>query len=173
MLLCLYSTEYHWTILMNVWILVFSIDEQEDSVPWSRFQHTVSILPLGAVNRFPRPRRPIRVPTSLRQNTSWSRISVSPGTDAKHRMGFVVAIEEVDTSLDDDRKNMWKPSIGTFLDARNGVNGRLYANINFVVTRVMEAAKSWRAVYRWWLDLLRRSDWRHEKCTGGRIYLRS
>ena len=37
-----------------------------------------SILPLGAVNRFPRPRHLIRTPTP--------RISVGPGTDAKHWM---------------------------------------------------------------------------------------
>ena len=70
------------------------------------FPARISILPLGAVNRFPRPRWPIRTPTSLRQNTSRSRISVSPGTDAKHRMGIVVAIEEIDTSLEDNCKNM-------------------------------------------------------------------
>ena len=70
------------------------------------FPARISILPLGAVNRFPRPRRPIRTPTSLRQNTSRSRISVSPGTNAKHRMEIVVTIEEIDTSLEDNRKNM-------------------------------------------------------------------
>ena len=66
----------------------------------------ILILPLGAVNRFPRPRYPIRAPTPLHQNISRLRNSVSPGTDAKHLMEIVVAIKEIDTSLDDDSKNM-------------------------------------------------------------------
>ena len=153
MLLCLCSSEHHWTILMNVWILVFSIAKQEGNVPWTCLQ---PILPLGAVNRFPRPWCPIRAPT-LHQNTLRSRISVGPGIDAKHWMETKIC----------------KSRVLEHLDTRNEVNGQLYANINFVVARVMEAAKSWRAVYRWWLDLMRRSDGKQEKCTGGRIYLRS
>ena len=38
MLISLCSSEYHWTILMNVWRLVFSMAEQEGNVPWSCFQ---------------------------------------------------------------------------------------------------------------------------------------
>ena len=140
---------FFWAPLENVWRLVFSIAEQEGNVPWSCFQHTISILPLGAVNRFPRPRYPIRAPTSLHQNISRSRISVSPGTDAKHRMEIVVAIKEIDISLDDDSKNMWKISIKTFLNTRNGVNGRLYANINFVVITWLDGeirSKTWEVL---------------------------
>ena len=40
--------------------------------------YPVSIVPLGAVIGFPRPQRLIRAPTP--------RISVGPGTDAKHWM---------------------------------------------------------------------------------------
>ena len=104
MRICLYSSEHRWTILLYLWRLVCSIAEQEGNVPVSYLQHTVSILPLGAVNRFPQ--LPIRAPTPLRQNTSRLCISVGLDTGAKHWMGIVVAIEEIDTSLDDDRKNM-------------------------------------------------------------------
>ena len=89
MRICLYSSEHRWTILLYLWRLVCSIAEQEG---------------LGAVNRFPQ--LPIRAPTPLRQNTSRLCISVGLDTGAKHWMGIVVAIEEIDTSLDDDRKNM-------------------------------------------------------------------
>ena len=54
---------------------------------------------------------------------------------AQPPMRVVVVIEGVDTSFDDDRKS-W-----VFSDTGNGVNGKLYANINFVVARAVETAK--------------------------------
>ena len=78
MLLSLRSSEHCWTILMNVWRLVFSIAEQEDNVPLSCLQHTVSILPLGV--NFLDHDAPLKY-----QNNSRSRISVGSATDVSRR----------------------------------------------------------------------------------------
>ena len=102
MLLSLRSSEHRWTILMNVWRLAFSITEQEGNVPWSHFQHPISILPLG-VNF-------LESDASLEyQNNLRSRISVG-----QLPMRIVVVIEGIDTSLDDDHKSQvlehfWTP----------------------------------------------------------------
>ena len=78
MLLSLRSSEHRWTILMNVWILVFSIVEQYGNIPWSCFQHTISILPLGV--DFLDHDAPLKYQNNLRLH-----ISVGPATDASRR----------------------------------------------------------------------------------------